>query len=197
MASSGRWAAPLKSSVRCAATRRSTAPACAIPPPDCPAPGRLPGGGPRCARGAPRPRLRGVASEAPRGHHDRGRRCRRDVGGAGGAPALVPRGCAEEHARHVHRRRAAVRAHRLPARRRAELARRRGEPQPPRVAASGRCGASSACGRGSSASTSRRRSAPTTLPSATSSPRSRSASIARASTPRSCARGSTSGSSRA
>ena len=35
--------------------------------------------------------------------------------------------CAEEHAGHVHRRRAAVRAHRIPARRRAGLARRRGD----------------------------------------------------------------------
>ena len=77
--------------------------------------------------GAPRARLRGVADAssppAPRSRASTSAGCPE-------AQAVrllsVTRSCAEEHAGHVHRRRAAVRAHRLPARDRAGLARRRG-----------------------------------------------------------------------
>ena len=83
------------------------------------------------------------------------------------------RGGAEEHAGHVHRRRAAVRAHRLPARDRAGLARRRGDRRRRGRRLRAAAGLQAPAGADLRRSTSRRRSSPTTLPSATSSPRSR------------------------
>ena len=95
-----------KSSVRCAATRRLPPRVRQSPPPDCPAPGLFLAVVRRRARGARRARVRGVADKLAAGTTIAGV----DVGGLSGAQAArllsAPRGGAEEHAGHVHRRRA-------------------------------------------------------------------------------------------